>query len=101
MLPAGWRRRFEERAADERPLAPLTTWRIGGPAELYLEPQNVEELAETVALLRKSGIPYRILGGGSNLLVADKGVRGAVVSLSRLCTVRRAEGLLEVGELAS
>jgi UDP-N-acetylmuramate dehydrogenase len=96
MLPAGWRRRFEERASGERLLAPLTTWRIGGPAEFYLEPQNVEELAETVALLRKSGIPCRILGGGSNLLIADKGVRGAVVSLSRLCTVRRGEGLLEV-----
>lgn len=96
MLPANWRRRFEDRAADERPLAPLTTWRIGGPAELYLEPRNVEELAETVALLRKSGVPYRVLGGGSNLLVADKGVRGAVVSLSRLSTVKRGEGLLEV-----
>jgi UDP-N-acetylmuramate dehydrogenase len=96
MLPVSWRRRFEDRAADERPLAPLTTFRIGGPAELYLEPRNVEELAEVVALLRRSGIPYRVLGGGSNLLVADKGVRGAVVSLSRLSTVKRGEGLLEV-----
>lgn len=96
MLPANWRRRFEERAADERPLAPLTTFRIGGPAELFLEPRNVEELAETVAYLRKSGIPYRVLGGGSNLLVADKGVRGAVVSLGRLSAIRRAEGLLDV-----
>jgi len=96
MLPANWRRRFEDRAADERPLAPLTTWRIGGPAQLYLEPRNAEELAETVALLRRSGIPFRVLGGGSNLLVSDKGVRGAVVSLSRLSAVRRAEGVLEV-----
>ena len=96
MLPASWRRRFEQRAADERPLAPLTTFRIGGPAELFLEPSNVDELAETVALLRKSGIPYRVLGGGSNLLVSDKGVRGAVVSLGRLSSIRRAGGLLEV-----
>ncbi len=96
MLPANWRRRFEDRAADERPLAPLTTWRIGGPAQLYLEPRNADELAETVALLRRSGIPFRVLGGGSNLLVSDKGVRGAVVSLARLSAVRRAEGVLEV-----
>ncbi len=96
MLPADWRRRFEDRAAGERPLAPLTTWRIGGPAELYLEPKSVEELADAVALLRRSGIPYRLLGGGSNLLVADKGVRGAVVALSRLSAVRRREGVLEV-----
>jgi UDP-N-acetylmuramate dehydrogenase len=96
MLPVGWRRRFEDRAADERPLAPLTTWRIGGPAQLYLEPDSVEELAEAVAQLRKQGIPYRVLGGGSNLLVADKGVRGAVVSLSRLSSIRRTDALLEV-----
>jgi UDP-N-acetylmuramate dehydrogenase len=95
MLPAGWRRRFEGRAAEERRLAPLTTWRIGGPAQLYLEPGDVEELHDTVALLRRSGIPYRILGGGSNLLVADRGVRGAVVSLARLCAVRKAGGVLE------
>jgi UDP-N-acetylmuramate dehydrogenase len=95
MLPADWRRRFEDRASGERPLAPLTTWRIGGPAELYLEPSHAEELAETLAFLRKSGIPWRILGGGSNLLVADKGVRGAVVSLGRLNAIRRAEGLVE------
>lgn len=96
MLPADWRRRFEDRAADERPLAPLTTFRIGGPAEIYLEPRDADELAETVALLRKSGIPYRILGGGSNLLVADKGVRGAVVSLARLSAIRRSGHVLDV-----
>jgi len=95
MLPAGWRRRFEGRAAEERPLAPMTTYRIGGPAEVYLEPKDVEELAEMMAVLRHSGIAWRVLGGGSNLLIADKGVRGAVVSLARLCTVREGEGLLE------
>lgn len=96
MLPAGWHRRFEHRAAEERPLAPLTTFRIGGPAQIFLEPENVDELAEAIANLRRGGIPWRVLGGGSNLLVADKGVRGAVVSLSRLAAVRRSDRLLEV-----
>jgi UDP-N-acetylmuramate dehydrogenase len=96
MLPAGWHRRFEHRAAEERPLAPLTTFRIGGPAEFFVEPQNVDELAEAVANLGRAGIAWRVLGGGSNLLVADKGVRGAVVSLARLSAVRRGAGLLEV-----
>jgi UDP-N-acetylmuramate dehydrogenase len=96
MLPADWRRRFEHRATEERPLAPLTTFRIGGPAEVYVEPNDVDELAEAVATLRRSGIAWRVLGGGSNLLVADGGVRGAVVSLARLSAVRRKESLLEV-----
>jgi len=91
MLRADWQKRFEA----ERRLAPLTTFRIGGPAELYVEPGSTEELAEAMAALRRSGVPFRILGGGSNLLVADKGVRGAVVSLGRMNTVKRAEGLIE------
>jgi UDP-N-acetylmuramate dehydrogenase len=95
MLPAGWHKRFEHRAGEERPLAPLTTFRIGGPAQIYVEPQSVEELAEAMAGLERAGVPWRVLGGGSNLLVADKGVRGAVVSLARLAAVRRSEGLVE------
>jgi UDP-N-acetylmuramate dehydrogenase len=96
MLPAGWHRRFEHRAAEERPLAPLTTFRIGGPAELFVEPENIGELAEAIANLERGGIPWRVLGGGSNLLVADRGVRGAVVSLARLSAVRRCDSILEV-----
>ncbi len=80
MLPADWLRSCDR----ERRLAPLTTWRIGGPAEFYFEPKTVEELAATVAGLRRIGLPYRVLGGGSNLLVSDRGVRGAVLSLARL-----------------
>ena len=80
MLPADWLRRCDR----ERRLAPLTTWRIGGPAEFYLEPHTVEELAGAVGELRRIGLPYRIIGGGSNLLISDRGVRGAVISLARL-----------------
>ncbi|MHC4940742.1 MAG: UDP-N-acetylmuramate dehydrogenase [Planctomycetota bacterium] len=65
-------------------LAPLTTWRIGGPAELFVEPRTREELAEVVTALHKSGQPWRMLGGGSNLLVSDRGVPDAVLSLGKL-----------------
>jgi UDP-N-acetylmuramate dehydrogenase len=87
MLPADWLRRFRGLCVAERPLAPLTTWGIGGPAELYLEPADADEVAETLRLLRRLGISFRILGGGSNLLVSDRGVRGAVVSLNRLTRI--------------
>jgi UDP-N-acetylmuramate dehydrogenase len=87
MLPVDWLRRFKGRSVTEQPLAPLTTWRLGGPAQLYMEPADADELAETLRLLRRIGMPYRILGGGSNLLVSDRGVRGAVVSLNRLTKI--------------
>ena len=83
MLPADWLRRFER----ERRLAPLTTWGIGGPAEMFCAPATVDELGAVVPQLWRSGVPYRVIGGGSNLLVADQGVRGAVLSLDRLRAV--------------
>ncbi len=84
MLPVDWLRPFEGLWAAERRLAPSTTWRIGGPAELWLEPTSPEQLAALVAEFWRRGIHWRILGGGSNLLVPDSGVRGAVVSLRRM-----------------
>jgi UDP-N-acetylmuramate dehydrogenase len=87
MLPADWLRRFRGRCAAEQPLAPLTTWGLGGPAQLYLEPADTAELVETLQLLQRLGLPFRILGGGSNLLVSDHGVRGAVLSLARLARI--------------
>jgi len=84
MLPVDWLRPFDGAWATERTLAPSTTWRIGGPAELWLEPRSAAELSRLVALLWRQGIPWRVLGGGSNLLVPDRGVRGAVLSLRRM-----------------
>ena len=66
-----------------------TSFRIGGAAELMLFPKTVEELAATLAALRESGVPFRILGGGTNVLAPDEGVRGAVVCLKdALCGIR-------------
>jgi len=87
MLPVDWLRHFRGLCVAERPLAPLTTWGLGGPAQLYIEPADTDELAETLRLLRRLGLSYRILGGGSNLLISDRGVRGAVVSLARLARI--------------
>ncbi|MBW5444827.1 UDP-N-acetylmuramate dehydrogenase [Cohnella sp. CFH 77786] len=65
----------------QEPLAPYTTWKIGGPADILIVPENREELAAALALLHRHGVPWHVLGRGSNTLVADKGVRGAVVKL--------------------
>ncbi|MBP5207567.1 MAG: UDP-N-acetylmuramate dehydrogenase [Clostridia bacterium] len=58
-----------------------TTFRTGGPADLMLLPSSLQELRETLSLLRSEGVKPFILGNGSNLLVSDKGIRGVVVKI--------------------
>lgn len=65
-------------------LAPLMHLRIGGPAEWFLEPFAEEDAALAVRVCRDQNVPLRVLGGGSNVLVADRGVRGAVLHLGSL-----------------
>lgn len=59
-----------------------TTFKVGGPCDRYIEIATSAQLAAVVEALKASSIPYMMLGNGSNLLVADKGIRGAVLMLS-------------------
>jgi len=68
-----------ERLETDVPLAPYTTFRIGGTADLLYRARTVDELAEAVTVARALGIPYFLLGLGANILVADAGVRGLVI----------------------
>jgi UDP-N-acetylmuramate dehydrogenase len=63
------------------PLAPLTTFKVGGPADWLVTVRTAEELTGVVALAARAGVPLTVLGGGSNVVVADAGVRGVVVRL--------------------
>jgi UDP-N-acetylmuramate dehydrogenase len=65
------------------PMAPLTTFRIGGPAALYLEPQDEHDLAAAADAIVRAHIPYTVLGKGSNVLVADEGFPGLVLRLGK------------------
>ena len=60
-------------------LAPYTTFRIGGPADLFCEPASADELALAVSAARELGVPYFVLGLGANILIGDKGFRGIVI----------------------
>mgnify|MGYP001481644996 CR=1 FL=1 len=73
-------------------LAPYTTWKIGGPADALVVPSGKAELALTLRTLRRLGVPWMILGRGSNLLVSDRGVRGAVIKLGDAFDYVRFEG---------
>ena len=70
-----------ERAERRHPLGALTTYRVGGPAALYLEAHSREDLGLASAAVRAGSIPVLVLGKGSNLLVADAGFPGLVVTL--------------------
>ena len=72
---------FKEIALRDQPLAPHTWMKIGGPAQYLVRPRNVDELHEVVRACHEEQIPVRILGGGSNVLVRDEGVSGAVLQL--------------------
>ncbi|ABD00023.1 UDP-N-acetylenolpyruvoylglucosamine reductase [Synechococcus sp. 63AY4M2] len=74
------------------PLAPLTTFRVGGKAEWYCEPHNNLELQQCLAWARAQGIPVTLLGAGSNLLISDAGLPGLVIHTRRLRGMQLLEG---------
>jgi UDP-N-acetylmuramate dehydrogenase len=84
------------------PLAPLTTFRLGGPARFFVEAKSVGEIQESVAFARAKNLPLFVLGGGSNLLVADSGWLGLVLKVAIPGIERRAgnvegKALFDVG----
>ena len=66
----------------EEPMKNHTTFRVGGPAEYFVTVKTTEELQETIKLCNRYGMPWFILGNGSNLLVSDAGVRGVILRLA-------------------
>lgn len=73
---------FSEIVKRDEPLAPYTWLKLGGPAQYFIEPRSEDELLRVVQACCENEIPVRVLGGGSNLVVRDEGVSGAVLRLS-------------------
>lgn len=63
------------------PMKNHTTFKVGGNADIFLEPENANELAQFIKYLKANNIPYFIMGNGSNMIVSDEGIRGAVIKL--------------------
>lgn len=83
---------FRGHIALNEPLRTYTSFRIGGPADYYLEPADKEDVVAIVRYLEEQHTPYLMIGKGSNMLVSDEGVRGAVINLEEgLCRIA-AEG---------
>lgn len=81
-LAADLEQRFgADRVRRNVPLAPMTTFKVGGPAELLIEARSGDEIVDAVKIAGAAGARVTVLGGGSNVLVADDGIRGLVIRL--------------------
>ncbi len=63
------------------PMSQHTSFKVGGPADIFIEPADVEEVKNALRFVRENHIPYMVIGNGSNLLVGDKGIRGAIIKI--------------------
>lgn len=75
--------RFSERVRFDVPMSEHTSLRVGGPADALVMPTDTRELMDLMKMLEQTGVPWLVLGGGTNLLVRDRGVRGVVLSLQQ------------------
>src|SRR5215216_5490548 len=75
--------RFFPTAKFNEPLKRYTAWKIGGPADALLEPASTDELIESTQRACEHDIPVTILGGGTNVLILDGGIRGLTIRLAR------------------
>ncbi|MDD6307252.1 MAG: UDP-N-acetylmuramate dehydrogenase [Clostridiales bacterium] len=82
----------KNRIFEKEPMKKHTTFRVGGPADVLIQPEK-DELSKILKLCRKQGEPYCVIGNGSNLLVGDKGIRGLVIEM-----VSKKEEIVITGE---
>ena len=75
---------FGDRCLLDEPMARHTTYRVGGPAEVYVYPQTREEWSFVLKLAQTENVPLRIIGFGSNILVSGKGLGGIVCSTKQM-----------------
>ena len=74
------------------PMTKHTSFKIGGPADILVQPQDADALAQALAAARDCGVPVTILGNGSNVLVRDKGIRGLVIKIGNALKTFRQNG---------
>lgn len=71
----------EDAVLTDEPMSGHTTFRTGGPADIFIMPKSLEEVKESIHILQQYRTPFMVIGNGSNLLVSDKGIRGAVIQI--------------------
>lgn len=78
----------EKNIFSDEPMSNHTTFKIGGNADFYVCPETQNELKEIIETLKNKSLPYLVIGNGSNLLVSDKGIEGAVISTENFTEIK-------------
>lgn len=86
------RKIFKGKISLNEPLARFTTFRIGGVADYYVEPVDADDVLSIVNYVTKQGVPFYVMGNGSNILISDEGIRGVVINLESAFNQLRHEG---------
>lgn len=82
----------QEEVLTQEPMKLHTTFKVGGPADVFVKPGSVEQIKQIMEVAREEQIPVYIMGNGSNLLVGDKGYRGAIIQIYKNMNQIRCEG---------
>lgn len=85
LQPLAWKLRSivgEDNVLVNEPMSEHTSFEIGGPADLYVIPEDFDEVHDVIDACKQAGVPYFVLGRGSDLLVADEGYRGVIVAVA-------------------
>lgn len=82
----------KERVYVDEPMSRHTTFRVGGPADFFVTPKVKEEVRDVIRICKEAGMPYYIIGNGSNLLVSDAGYRGVIVQIYKEMNEVKVEG---------
>lgn len=72
-----------ENIRRQEPMSLHTTFRIGGPADLFVTPGSIQAVADSIRICKETQTPYAVIGNGSNLLVSDTGYRGVIIQIGR------------------
>lgn len=71
----------EQNVLQNEPMKRHTTFRIGGPCDIFIKPGSIEEIRQIIEVVKENKVPYYVVGNGSNLLVSDDGYRGVIINL--------------------
>ena len=71
----------EQNVIQNEPMKRHTTFRIGGPCDIFIKPRSIEEIRQIIEVVKENKVPYYVVGNGSNLLVSDDGYRGVIINL--------------------
>ncbi|MBV4416875.1 UDP-N-acetylmuramate dehydrogenase [Clostridium tyrobutyricum] len=85
----------------DEPMSSHTSFKVGGPADILITPESADQVLDAVKLCKSKNVPYYIMGNGSNLLVKDGGIRGVVVKLTKLKSIKVKDDRIIVSSGAS